>query len=896
MELSQSRAYSCASTTENLRSREDYEEALKWASLERLPTHNRVRRGILHGVTGDLKEIDIRELSVEERKKLVDRLVRNVDNNEEFLLKLKERIDRVGIELPTIEVRFKNLRVGAVAYVGKSALPTVFNFFVNLVQDAASFLHVIPSKKRRFSVLHDVSGIIRPGRLTLLLGPPGSGKTTLLRTLSGNLPSQLKASGDVTYNGHAMHEFVVGRTSAYISEHDVHMPLLTVRETLVFSAKCQGVGSNYDMLMELLRREKLQNIKPDPYIDALMKASVLKGQEDVVTDYILKILGLEGCADTIVGNNMIRGISGGQKRRVTAGEVLVGPVNALFMDSISTGLDSSTTFQIVNSIRQSNHIFSKTTLISLLQPPPETYELFDDVILLSEGQIVYQGPREHILEFFEWMGFRCPGTKAVADFLQEVTSRKDQRQFWDKEEQHYQYISASEFAEAFMSFHVGMAMEQDLQRPFEKSKSHPAALTKREYSASKKDLFKACLSREAALIRRSLVFQITKVFEVTFCSAVLATVFAKQRDMHFYPSWAFTLPSAIVNIPTEIVEVCAAMAITYYALGFDPSPNRIVVQFLILTLHGQAFTAFYRCMATITRDHTKANTVANFCLLWLFIFGGFIVSRDNMKEWLRWAFYTSPMMFTQTAILTNEFCGSTWDHAFEGTNKTAGIAALESRGFPSDPSWDWIGLCGLIGFIVLYDVVAILALTYLNQPGTSRAIISESKTFTSDEMEEHDGSRSLQESDSIRRGRQTFLPFIPLSITFENIKFSVDVPKELKNQLDDRLVLLKGISGWFRPGVLTAMMGVSGAGKTTLLDVLAGRKNTGYIEGSIRVSGHLKNQATFAHVSGYCEQTDIHTPFLTVYESLAYSAWLRLPRDVDPRTRELFIEEGYGSD
>lgn len=99
---------------------------------------------------------------------------------------------------------------------------------------------------------------------------------------------------------------------------------------------------------------------------------------------------------------------------------MVGPVNAFFMDEISTGLDSSTTFQIVNSIRQSIQIFRKTAVISLLQPPPETFELFDDITVISEGQIVYQGPREHVLEFFESMGFRCPERKAVADFLQEV--------------------------------------------------------------------------------------------------------------------------------------------------------------------------------------------------------------------------------------------------------------------------------------------------------------------------------------------------------------------------------------------------------------------------------------------------------------------------------------------
>lgn len=102
------------------------------------------------------------------------------------------------------------------------------------------------------------------------------------------------------------------------------------------------------------------------------------------------------------------------------GEMLVGPAKALFMDEISTGLDSSTTFQIVNSLRQTIHILGGTALIALLQPAPETYDLFDDIILLSDGQIVYQGPRENVLEFFESMGFKCPERKGAADFLQEV--------------------------------------------------------------------------------------------------------------------------------------------------------------------------------------------------------------------------------------------------------------------------------------------------------------------------------------------------------------------------------------------------------------------------------------------------------------------------------------------
>ncbi|KAL9250442.1 Pleiotropic drug resistance protein 1-like protein [Drosera capensis] len=934
---------------------EEEEEALKWAALEKLPTYTRARKGILMEADGKAREIDVDKLGMKEKRELLERLVKIAeDDHETFLLKLRDRIDRVGITIPTIEVRFEHLSIDAEVYVGTRALPSVFNFVLSLVEAALNWLHILPSRKQPLSILHDVSGIIRPGRMALLLGPPSSGKTTLLLALADKLDKDLKYSGKITYNGHTMDEFVPRRTSAYISQNDLHTGQLTVRETLAFSARVQGVGTNYDMLVELARREKEANIKPDRDIDIYMKAAAIEGQEaSIVTEYIIKILGLDICAETFVGNDMIRGISGGQKKRLTTGEMLVGPAKALLMDEISTGLDSSTTYQIVNSIRQSIHILQGTALISLLQPAPETYDLFEDIILLSDGQIVYQGPRENVLEFFEYMGFKCPERKGVADFLQEVTSRKDQEQYWQHKDEPYHFVTVKEFVEAFQSFHIGRKLGDELSVPFDKSKSHPAALTTKDYGLSKKELFKACLAREALLMKRNKFLYIFKSIQLVVMALVVSTlclrtklhkrtvgdglvymgalfyslvqllfngfaelsmtilmlpVFYKQRDLRFYPAWAFSLPSWILKLPVSLIESAIWVCITYFLIGYDPYADRFFRLWLVFFGIHQLASALFRLDAALGRNIIIANTIGTSVLVILLVLGGFIVSRENVKKWWIWGYWISPLMYAQNAVSVNVFLGRSWNHIVDGSGVPLGIQVLKSRGIFAEAYWYWIGVGALLGYIFLFNFLLTFALTYLNPLGKPQAIIS---VETLEEKKTNLTGRSVELSppENSTAGRQPgirqisqngkrgmVLPFQPLSIVFDEIRYSVDMPAEMKAQgvTEDKLELLKGVSSAFRPGVLTALMGVSGAGKTTLMDVLAGRKTGGYIDGSIKISGYPKKRETFARISGYCEQADIHSPHVTVYESLVFSAWLRLSLDVDSQTRKMFVEEVMG--
>ena len=134
-------------------------------------------------------------------------------------------------------------------------------------------------------------------------------------------------------------------------------------------------------------------------------------------ELFIQLLGLDECADTILGNALLRGVSGGQKKRVTLGEMMITNARTLLLDEISTGLDSAVTFAITNALQKWTRIMNGTVVTSLLQPTPEVFNLFDDLILLKEGCIVYHGPRKDVLDYFGHFGIRCSDDQDTADFL-----------------------------------------------------------------------------------------------------------------------------------------------------------------------------------------------------------------------------------------------------------------------------------------------------------------------------------------------------------------------------------------------------------------------------------------------------------------------------------------------
>ncbi|KAK9727139.1 hypothetical protein RND81_05G260600 [Saponaria officinalis] len=929
------------------------EDDLLWAAIERLPSVKRSNFAILRddeggggGGEGDERvgsTIDVRKLDRNYREIIVRKaLDTSEQDNYKLVSGVKDRIRKVGLELPNVEVRFEDLSVTAEVQTGSRALPTLINYARDTIEVLLTSLRLYRPRRYTLTILNNVSGVLKPGRMTLLLGPPGSGKSSLLLALAGKLESTLKKSGNITYNGYGMNEFCVRRTSAYISQTDSHIAELTVRETFDFAARCQGARDAFSAYMkDLVRLEKQSNIRPSPEIDAFMKASSYGAKRhSISTDYLLKVLGLDICADTIVGSDMVRGVSGGQRKRVTTGEMIVGPKKTLFMDEISTGLDSSTTYQIVKCTRNFVHEMEGTVLMALLQPAPETFELFDDLILLSDGYMVYHGPRSDVLEFFESLGFKLPPRKGVADFLQEVTSRKDQEQYWADPSKPYRFITVQEIAETFRTSRFGRAVKETLSVPYDKSKSHPLALARTMFAVPKRELFKACLSREILLIRRHSFLYIFRTFQVGFVGFVTATtfsratihptsvaygnyylgclfygivhmlfngfselslmifrlpVFYKQRDNCFYPAWAWSFSSWLLRVPYSVIESVVWSCVVYYAVGFSPAPGRFFrFMFLLFVIHQMALGLF-RVMATIARDMTIANTFSSAALLGVFCVGGFILPKDDIKPWWKWAYWVSPLSYAQSAVSVNEFTSTRWMKIYTSRNITIGDQVLMLRNLPTDPNWYWIGVGALVLYALLFNNIVTLALAYLDPLKKAQAVIPA-------DLVERDGviggkdepsAPPHEPSASLEKTKGMILPFEPLCMTFHNVSYFVDMPKAMKAKglPETRLQLLSNVSGVFSPGVLTALVGSSGAGKTTLMDVLAGRKTGGYIEGDIRISGYPKVQQTFARISGYVEQNDIHSPQVTVEESLWFSSSLRLTKAISKETKKDFVEE-----
>ncbi|PNH12086.1 ABC transporter G family member 1, partial [Tetrabaena socialis] len=240
------------------------------------------------------------------------------------------------------------------------------------------------------AILDDVSGVMEPARLTAVMGASGAGKTTLLNVLAGFARSnggQNVVQGGIAVNGTPVSGDKMRKISGFVHQEDVILHTMTVREALTFSAMLKLPGS-----------------MPGPQ----------KAQRALDIAYLLN---LHKSLDSVVGSAMIKGISGGEKRRLSLGMEMVTEPSILFLDEPSSGLDAFNAFKVVHILRSVAHRHRRTVVCTIHQPSSECFHMFDSLLVLAAGQVIYQGDVTQMVDWFASVGYQCPNYTNPADFL-----------------------------------------------------------------------------------------------------------------------------------------------------------------------------------------------------------------------------------------------------------------------------------------------------------------------------------------------------------------------------------------------------------------------------------------------------------------------------------------------
>ncbi|KDO28882.1 hypothetical protein SPRG_05753 [Saprolegnia parasitica CBS 223.65] len=805
-----------------------------------------------------------------------------------FFEKYNRLAETTNLQLQTPEIRFSNLSFSAQSSANSLSSGTVGSYLRQLF---FPFCCKPPSVEK--NVLHPMSGAIPPGSMTLLLASPGSGKTSFLKALANKLPTKhTKIGGSVSYSGLTCDQIDLRKLVGLVDQRDNHIATMTVRETLKFADLC------------LNGRPKKRTGSQSPTKAEEKMADVA----NLRTDLYLHILGLSNCADTIVGDDMLRGVSGGERKRVTVGEMLVGGQSIFLCDEISTGLDSAATFDIVNALKTWTKSLGGSCIVALLQPPPEVVELFDDILMLSDGHLVYHGPRTSTLPYFQSLGFVCPARTDPSIFMLEVVAGSGSKYF-NPEHPTPAPTTSKAFGEAFAASPMHAAVRMWLKNSSLQydvtSVKRLAFLARRttQFSLAFWDSTKLLMARQvvfwvrdkellygkfieacveglllgiiylncdASLYLRMLFFTIAiflrHAWQRITISLAVRNVFYKQRSRNFFRTSSYAIAEAVVQIPINLVVAIVLGSIFYFMSGLAHETSVYFTYLAVLVVFQHVIAAYFTLLSSIAPTITIAQSFAACSIVFFILFSGNIVLFDLIPTYWRWMYWCNPLTWALRAIMLNEY-SSTRYSIDERADK---LDMFEIR---QDNEYIGYGLLVLFGYYLFFTTLNALALHFIRFDTQVRA--------TSPPAAPPAGAATALTIETA----PTQLPFYPACIAVRDLDYFVKMPS------GDERQLLQHITASFEPGTMTALMGSSGAGKTTFMDVLAGRKTGGRIAGDIYINGEPKNPATFSCIASYCEQMDIHSEKATIREALEFSAFLRLPQTFEYDAKLSLVRE-----
>lgn len=747
----------------------------------------------------------------------------------------------------------------------------------------------------------------------------------MLETLAGTVDrSTITITGSIRLNGMEQKQIQMSRNAILVSSHDASIPNLTVRENVEFVYDCLIPRGRGEFLESVIRerddvesQQQWKELEEDlMYVHFVLSVpccvhflmvyfwygcrSIFK--ERKVPDLIMSLLGILHCSDTRVGSPLLRGVSGGERRRTSLAQGLVGYQPLIFLDNITNGLDSATAFVTVRLILRAMKTMKKTGLLALLQPAPEVMELFDDVIILSEGHVLYHGPVQSAVSWFSDLGYRMPLRKDPCSFLIEVTTEAGQIKFGKAERAEDRILSSKTLSNMFWNEHpVGISMRDMISNSKEgnttvlrKSTKYPTSIWRlflnvyrrqRDLVSKMKLFFIARIAQALlmGLLRGSMFWMIpatpaggrlilsSSVMTIVFVSLLSGpqlelvaknrNVFMSERVQDLYPRWALVISFFLTQIPQSILETVVFSVTLYFMSGYERSAAAFFKFYLITFLASLNQAAMTRSFAFAIPSKVLAAGVMSMVLLVLTMTNGFNILRDNIPKYIIWIYYANPSQYGVSALSVNELTSPRWNIPYGNSSEPLGIQVLQLYQFPTDPNWFWVSTGFLCGYLI---IVLFLSVFFLQFSPRSKKKIDMDSSQTKATNEDTDIQTAMHE-------RQ------PIALVFKNICYSVPRPKSKTSKTESRMLeLLDNISFYAKPGDLVALMGGSGAGKTTLMDVVCGRKTMGEISGEIFCNGIPQDQVPWKQMVGYVEQDILHSPQLTVFEALYFSARLRL--------------------
>ncbi|XP_068606891.1 broad substrate specificity ATP-binding cassette transporter ABCG2b [Brachionichthys hirsutus] len=572
-------------------------------------------------------------------------------------------------------------------------------------------------------ILKDVSGIMRPG-MNAIMGATGSGKTSLLDVIAGRKDPAGLQQGKVSVDGKVIASDL-RLSSAYVVQDDILMGTLSVRENLLFSANLR------------LDRKHHSTEEKNSRVEA-----------------ILKDLGLVDCADTKIGTEFLRGVSGGERKRCSIGMELITSPSLLFLDEPTTGLDSNTASCIINLLHKISRR-GKTVIFSIHQPRYSIFKRFDHLTLLHKGEVVYAGAAGQTLDYFRVLGYQIDEFDNPADFFMDVTNGEAKSTLQTITTAETENQLASAYRRSQLCHNVLQEQEHLNQRSEEGSQHREKAAdyatpflyqmrvvcgrtllnTLRNPQASFAQLgmaiFFALLvgliyyqmprTLPEALQNRSGAFFFL-IINMVFGNLSAVELFISERAIFihenssgYYRTSVYFLSKVFVDLlPNRIIPIFLSGGISYYMMGLRPAFAAFFLFTATMCLVSLAGVGLAFLISASVSSFAMANIFVALPFVFMMVFGGYLVNLDSMLSWLSWLRWLSIFRYGMNAIFIIELT----DQTFYGTGNTTmipGEQLLNNLDIDYSVWGFWQNEVALLGLVLSCMFLAYIQLRRINR-------------------------------------------------------------------------------------------------------------------------------------------------------------------------------------